>query len=77
MKNIYDEEKLKEANEAINNLVESIKEVFNEILGETLKTKTWDELAKHMPASPKPPTGRERFRGLVEGKNKRNKYKLK
>lgn len=72
---IFDEEKLKEANEAINKLAEAIKEVFNETLGETLKT--WEELAKYMPASPKPPTGRERFRGLVEGKNKRNKYKLK
>lgn len=72
---IFDKEKLKEANEAINNLAESIKKAFNETLGETFKT--WEELVKHMSASSKPPTGRERFRGLVEGKNKRNKYKLK
>ena len=72
---IFDEEKSKEANEAINKLTESIKEAFNRTIGETLKT--WKELAKHMPTPPKPPTGRERFRGLVEGKNKRNKYKLK
>ena len=48
MKNIYDEEKLKEANEAINKLTESIKEAFNRTIGETLKA--WKELAKHMPA---------------------------
>lgn len=75
MKDIFDEEKLKEVNEVINNLAESIKEAFNGTIRETLKT--WEELANNMPASPKPPTGRERFRGLVEGKSKRNKYKLK
>ena len=72
---IFDEERLKEVNKTINNLAESIKKAFNETLGETLKT--CKELVKYMPASHKPPTGRERFRGFVEGKNKRNKYKLK
>lgn len=74
MRDIY-EEKINEANEAINNFAKAIKEAFDGTLGETLNT--WEELAKHMPASPQPPTGRERFRGLVEGKTKRNKYRLK
>lgn len=71
MRDIFDEEIMDEVKEAMRNFAKAINEAFNESM------KTLEELAKHMPASPQPPTGRERFKGLVEGKNKRDKYRLK